>query len=426
LVFGPSGCGDPPAHQPSGPGADDRDESAGPVLEFPSPCCDVPDAGVDQADASTEAPDSTVPGEDPGAQPEPSDNTPPSAPVVEIIPASPRPSDDLRCRVVEEAVDAEQDVLQHRARWLVDGVDTGNPGWMVPADWTRVGEVWSCSVVANDGFVDGPPGRADARIRPADVNVEPTGLHVAIEPNLPTVDDPLHCIVSGDPDGGPPVAHALTWLRNGVDTGHSQTWVGAEETAVWERWTCRAVSVSTGLTAEDTVIIGEPRPDGQPPEGIRVELVWETPGDPDSSDVGGGQGSDLDLHFIHPLGSWDVPPYDCFWRNKEPNWGDRDLAEDDPHLDIDDTDGWGPEVITLAHPEGNAQEPFIYRVGVFYYSDHNYGPSDATVRIFVDGGGPHSVTFSGFEDRQFWDVATIEWPSGEVTATNRLYPHGFP
>lgn len=163
-----------------------------------------------------------------------------------------------------------------------------------------------------------------------------------------------------------------------------------------------------------------------PDEAIHVQLVWHTPGDPDETDRGGGRGSDVDLHFLHPLGSWDVAPYDCFWRNKEPNWGDRNSSADDPSLDIDDTDGAGPENINLNEPEGSPAEPFTYQVGVFYYSDHNYGPSDSTVRIFINGHERFAATFPNLEDRQFWDVARIEWPSAEITRIHRLYPSGFP
>lgn len=40
-----------------------------------------------------------------------------------------------------------------------------------------------------------------------------------------------------------------------------------------------------------------------PPEGIRVELMWETPADPDPTDEGAHAGSDMDLHFVHPYAS---------------------------------------------------------------------------------------------------------------------------
>jgi hypothetical protein len=162
-----------------------------------------------------------------------------------------------------------------------------------------------------------------------------------------------------------------------------------------------------------------------PNEHIHIQLVWETPGDPDRTDTGSGRGSDVDLHFMHPNGTWNSPPWDCFWQNKVPSWGPGG-SEDDPSLDIDDTDGWGPENINLNNPEGTLAAPVQYKVGVFYFADHNFGPSDVTVRIFLDGAERFSSTFPGLQNRQFWDVARITWPTREIVRIHTLYPSGFP
>jgi hypothetical protein len=160
-----------------------------------------------------------------------------------------------------------------------------------------------------------------------------------------------------------------------------------------------------------------------PDEAIHVQLVWTTDGDPNALD---DNGTDVDLHFLHPNGDWGSRDWDCHWQARSPNWGSTSTDEDDPSLDIDDTGGWGPENINLNQPEGTAVAPIVYQVGVFYFSDHGFGPSDSTVRIYLDGIERFALTFPNLENRQFWHVANIEWPTREIERIHRLYPSGFP
>ncbi|MGB0646838.1 MAG: choice-of-anchor D domain-containing protein, partial [Bradymonadia bacterium] len=95
-----------------------------------------------------------------------------------------------------------------------------------------------------------------------------------------------------------------------------------------------------------------------PNKDLHIELTWQTPSDPDETDT---TGTDLDLHLRHQLATadgqnnWasaagDDGRYDCYYLNKAPNWGGSGV-EDNPSLDIDDTNGAGPENITMAGPE---------------------------------------------------------------------------
>jgi hypothetical protein len=158
-----------------------------------------------------------------------------------------------------------------------------------------------------------------------------------------------------------------------------------------------------------------------PDEDVHIQLVWDTPGDPDQTDTGRGKGADLDLHFLHPRGNWNAEPWDCYWLNPIAPWA-TSSSLDDPSLDIDDTDGSGPENINLNNPEEVA-----YRVGVFYFSDHNFGPTYATLRIYLQ----QVLVFElrdKFLDRtgRFWDAASIEWgPMPRVSQVDQLYD-GFP
>jgi len=153
---------------------------------------------------------------------------------------------------------------------------------------------------------------------------------------------------------------------------------------------------------------------------IHVQLVWNTPNDP-VQDHGIGAGSDMDVHLVHPLATgrdidgdgapdgWFDATYDCFSSNLNPDWGPPG-GDGDPYLDIDDTDGWGPENISVIAPEAGT----TYRAGVHYYHDHGFGVSQPFVRVFIGGVLAFEATGSFMNRDDFWPVATIEWPSGQV------------
>ena len=159
-------------------------------------------------------------------------------------------------------------------------------------------------------------------------------------------------------------------------------------------------------------------------DAIVLHVVWDTPLDPNQTDEGPDAGADMDLHFTHPNASWadideDGTPepwfdqvWDCFWFNPAPEWvlGDP-AADDDPSLDLDDTDGAGPEIVSLGVPEDGT----TYRIGVHYWNDHDFGMSAASVKIFLYGDLVTTIGPVDLVDSDMWDVATIQWPSGVIT-----------
>ena len=54
---------------------------------------------------------------------------------------------------------------------------------------------------------------------------------------------------------------------------------------------------------------------------LHVELVWDTPGDPDPNDSGAGAGANLDLHLLRGDGDWFCRPDDTWALNLSPDWG---------------------------------------------------------------------------------------------------------
>ncbi len=157
----------------------------------------------------------------------------------------------------------------------------------------------------------------------------------------------------------------------------------------------------------------------EPDEDIHVQLVWNTPGDPDQTD---GEGSDVDLHLLHPQGrAWSVAPLDCYFANSEPDWGPLGPAGN-PSLDIDDVNGAGPENINLDEPEDTNALGGFYRVGVHYFRAENFvgggtwGPSEVTLRIFLGGEQAGEWTRELRATDHFWEVASIIWSANEGRA----------
>ncbi len=148
---------------------------------------------------------------------------------------------------------------------------------------------------------------------------------------------------------------------------------------------------------------------------LAIELTWHTPADPDESDM---TGTDVDLHLRHPLagGVWGQETYDCFFRQREPDWGRPNDPDDNPTLDIDDTNGAGPEQINLAEPEWGA----VYTVGVIYFrAESTFGLRDvdprtehmsvARVRVYVRGELALDVTGELETVDDLWEAARIDW-----------------
>ena len=172
-------------------------------------------------------------------------------------------------------------------------------------------------------------------------------------------------------------------------------------------------------------IIIEARPD----KDLHIQLVWSTPADPDDADE---YGTDIDLHLRHEdaEGAWgeDAAPWDCYFANVEPEWGTADIV-DNPSLDIDDTNGAGPENINLSRPE----EDVTYDVGVQYFratSVFNVQGNDptiehlsyATIRIYVRGD-----LIAEYVDQelstvsQMWWVASVRW-CGDLATCPEITP----
>jgi hypothetical protein len=171
--------------------------------------------------------------------------------------------------------------------------------------------------------------------------------------------------------------------------------VGVYQAELW-------VTDSTGLRSilPDRVLVN-----ALPKERLLLELVWDSPI------------ADLDLHFLAPGGTLGTAS-DCFYGNRDPDWGTPGDATDDPALLRDDLAGFGPETIGYASPLSG-----IYQVTVDYFAAHTPSgtePTTATLRVFVDGSLMAEIGHRLESQGQRWKVVTVQWPEGSVTPVDQV------
>jgi hypothetical protein len=173
-----------------------------------------------------------------------------------------------------------------------------------------------------------------------------------------------------------------------------------------------------GCSGEDSVSV-DVRARSGVGEGLRVVITWRTPGDPDELT---DPGTDIDLHLARRTSrgvAWNSEN-DCYYANQNPSWTAPGTA-DDPRLLRDEVDGLGPEIIVLESPA----EP-VYYVGVYYFSSDDFGPSDATLRVFFDGVQIASATRRLQRTGDFWLAAAIRNLGESVELFDLPNSAGFP
>jgi hypothetical protein len=149
---------------------------------------------------------------------------------------------------------------------------------------------------------------------------------------------------------------------------------------------------ATGMAQVDIPVNGEITPPPVSATAISIVLRWDT------------NFTDMDLHFLRPGGSlFATDESDCYFNEMSPDWGVRQDRTDDPFLDTDDTNGYGPENINLSRAAaGN------YRLFVHSFSDLGFRPTRATIEVWLSG------TRVGTYDRTLdcndvWEVGTVQW-----------------
>lgn len=103
---------------------------------------------------------------------------------------------------------------------------------------------------------------------------------------------------------------------------------------------------------------------------LQFQLTWTTPADLVPDDA---RGADVDLEASYA-------GVTCGPATPTPDWAPEGPAND-PVYDADDRAGGGPENIIIDRPEG--AEPYI--ISAIYDDPNGFGPSFATLRVFLDG-----------------------------------------
>ena len=161
------------------------------------------------------------------------DNLPPGAPVLDALPSSPEPGDDLVCSIASIATDADGDALTYTLSWSeaggsVGGTATGDATTTatVAASLTLDGDVWTCTAVADDGFDTGPPALTTVSVVAPSNGLCPAGFSLAFD----ITDDATNQMLGG-----------CDWLWNNLfslgDTISLQWWATDGTTdgvAVWD------------------------------------------------------------------------------------------------------------------------------------------------------------------------------------------------
>lgn len=151
-----------------------------------------------------------------------------------------------------------------------------------------------------------------------------------------------------------------------------------------------------------------------PRVGFHVELVWDT------------NNTDIDLHMTAPGGSWFDYFDDCYFMNMGPDWGPSGadgIAANNPHLDVDNVVGYGPENINM----DTISDGSSYKIGVHYWADHTGGATVSRIRIYVDGQLQFEAFSNTMVDNDFWEVAQVTVTGGgtgvAISPLNTYFVH---
>jgi hypothetical protein len=280
------------------------------------------------------------------------------------------------------------------------GADIDEGGPMGPADGADAGEGGPVAVAALREFDPDNPGAPYSEatsIRPLTrIYFDGRGSYSPRDPTNPALITTYAWEIVSYPAGADPELFGM----QGQASSLLNFWaplVGAYDVrlTVWDE---------TGIQSADGqsshIVIGS-----LPSTALFVQLTWD--------DVT----SDQDLHLMKLPEATDlcVEPWDCYFGNRQPAWfSEQPLAEvGNPSLDIDDTDGLGPEAISIAEPE-----PGTYRIATHAWRAD--GPTRNTVRVYVHGelAGEYQRTVG---PEQAWRIADVIW-GADGTATVSEYP----
>jgi hypothetical protein len=129
-----------------------------------------------------------------------------------------------------------------------------------------------------------------------------------------------------------------------------------------------------------------------PSDDLLLQLVWS------------GQSSDFDIHVLREGGELFNHDGDCYFSNRQPQW--TSVPEENPEIDGDDDDGYGPENASIKHPRLGSN----WRVFIHYWNKNaDAPPITATLRMFAYGQQVVEVSKTFSDDEFMWSALDIDW-----------------
>jgi hypothetical protein len=156
-----------------------------------------------------------------------------------------------------------------------------------------------------------------------------------------------------------------------------------------------------------------------PEDDLHIQLVWDSPN------------TDFDLHVVRDGGSTFNHDDDVYFSNRLPERTDDTPSwsispDENPRLDKDDSDGYGPENANLKHPALGSR----WVVYVHYWNQRSVLESTtATLRVFVLGRQAIELRQLFEDDQQMWKALEIVWgddPLAQPTLTQLGQLDPFP
>ena len=151
---------------------------------------------------------------------------------------------------------------------------------------------------------------------------------------------------------------------------------------------------STGICSVDTIVISPELSIGE----MRIVLEW------------GDHPRDLDSYYLDDTGAVGVAYYSRQYYN-----GDQLVAE----LDVDDTNGYGPETITVYDPS----QTFTYCVRDYTNTGDMFQRTDITVKVYIAGESQpivYTPTYDETNEGRVWTV--FSFVNGEIQFINESSP----
>lgn len=208
---------------------------------------------------------------------------------------------------------------------------------------------------------------------------------------------------------------------NGIDTGFAFANSRGVDVAGGYK-ACAVITDSLGTESNNECCVSF---EAIPSQSFLVQLTWvNDSGDLDMhvtkknaggqyeiTSLGGGAASSVQAPFASTSGGGT---YDCYYGNCNPNdtngpeWdGVPGRTAGDPSLDIDDTDGFGPENTNV-----DVAVPGSYGFGVTTFRNPDEGSAIAVMKLFLYGRlrGQWQQEISS----EFWEVGIVHFREGEL------------